>query len=111
MVQLNYSAVSCEGPFDRDTVETCVREVVQAVSRSVAAGKSIHFTFSGIGRLQIKDRKVKMKFYKSFLNTMDGSGRLIDMLSNVSLRRVFHSRFQCEFHQFVILLDYGRREW
>ena len=88
VVQLNYSALSFESPFDRDTVETCVREVVNAVSRSVAAKRNVEFIFSGIGRLQIRDSKVKMRFYKSFLNSMDGSGRLIDMLRDVSVGRL-----------------------
>ncbi len=85
VVQLNFSALSFESPFDRDTVEACVREVLNAVSRSVASRKNVEFNFSGIGRLQIRDSKVKMRFYKEFLNSMDGSGRLIDALKDVSL--------------------------
>lgn len=85
VVPLNYSALSYESPFDRDAVETCVREVVGAVSRSVAAKRNVEFLFSGIGRLLIKNGKVKMRFYKSFLNSMDASGQLIDTLSNVSV--------------------------
>ena len=86
VVQLNYSALSFESPFDRDTVETCVREVVNAVSRSVATKRNVEFMFNGIGRLLIKDSKVKMRFYKTFLNSMDGSGRLIDLLRDVSVQ-------------------------
>ena len=63
-----------------------MREVVGAVSRSVAAKRNVEFMFNGIGRLQIRDSKVKMRFYKSFLNSMDGSGRLMDMLRDVSFR-------------------------
>ncbi|XP_072178987.1 coiled-coil domain-containing protein 81-like isoform X1 [Diadema setosum] len=82
IVQLNFAMLSNESPFDRDTVEGCVREVLQALSRAVQAKRNVEFTFVGIGRLTIRDGKVKMKFYKDFLNMMDGSGHLIDALRN-----------------------------
>ncbi|XP_071497427.1 coiled-coil domain-containing protein 81-like [Diadema antillarum] len=82
IVQLNFAMLSNETPFDRDTVEGCVREVLQALSRAVQAKRNVEFTFVGIGRLTIRDGKVKMKFYKDFLNMMDGSGHLIDALRN-----------------------------
>ena len=83
-MQLNFSALAYESPFDRDIVEACVKEVMQALARSVAAKKNVEFTFAGIGRLQIRDSKVKMKFYKEFINSMDGSGRLVEALKDVS---------------------------
>jgi hypothetical protein len=61
-----------------------VKEVVNAVSRCVNSKNNIEFTFNGIGRLQIRDNKVKMVFYKEFLNSMDGSGKLVDALRDVS---------------------------
>ena len=84
-MQLNFSALAYESPFDRDIVEACVKEVMQALARSVAAKKNVEFTFAGIGRLQIRDSKVKMKFYKEFINSMDGSGRLVEALKDVSM--------------------------
>ena len=84
VVQLNFAALSNETPFNRDTVESCVKEVLQALSRSVQAKRNVEFHFSGIGRLSIRDSKVKMKFYKEFLRSMDGSGSLVHALSNVS---------------------------
>ena len=84
VVQLNFAALSYESPFDRDTVEACVKEVMLALARSVASKKNVEFTFCGIGRLQIRDSKVKMKFYKEFINSMDGSGRLVEALKDVS---------------------------
>ena len=83
VVQLNYSALSFESPFDRDTVESCVKEVLQAMARSVGARRNVEFTFQGIGRLQIRNSKVKMKFYKDFINSMDGSGQLVNALKDV----------------------------
>lgn len=82
VVQLNFAALSNETPFNRDTVESCVKEVLQALSRSVQAKRNVEFHFSGIGRLSIRDSKVKMKFYKEFLRSMDGSGSLVHALSN-----------------------------
>lgn len=84
VVQLNFAALSNETPFNRDTVESCVKEVLQALSRSVQAKRNVEFHFAGIGRLSIRESKVKMKFYKEFLRTMDGSGSLVHALSNVS---------------------------
>ena len=61
-------------PFDRDTVELCVKEVLQAMGRSLAARKNIQFDFGNIGRLVIQDRKVKMRFFKDFIASLDTSG-------------------------------------
>lgn len=81
---MNFSALSFESPFDRDTVEACVKEVLQALARSVGARRNIEFQFHGIGRLQIRNSKVKMRFFKEFINSMDGSGQLINALKDVS---------------------------
>ena len=77
--------MSFESPYDRDVVESCVREILGAVQRAVGAKKNVELTFNGIGRLQIRDSRVKMKFYKEFINHMDGSGKLLDSLQNVSV--------------------------
>lgn len=82
VVQLNFTVLAMETPFDRDTVESCVREVLQALSRAVASQQNVEFLFRGIGVLNIRDSKVKMKFFKDFLNCMDGSGNLVKVLAN-----------------------------
>lgn len=84
VVQLNFSVLSMESPFDRNTVEACVKEILQALSRSLSLKKNVDFVFSGIGRLQIRDSKVKMRFYKEFINSMDGSGKLVESMKDVS---------------------------
>lgn len=89
VVQLNFAAMSFESPYDRDTVENCVREILNAVQRAVGAKKNVELTFSGIGRLSIRDSRVKMKFYKDFINQMDGSGKLLDSMQNVSRSFLF----------------------
>lgn len=83
-MQLNFAALSFDSPFNRDTVEACVKEVLGALARSVGAKKNVEFTFNGIGRLQIRDSKTKMKFYKDFVNSMDGSGKVVDAMKDVS---------------------------
>ncbi|XP_052811861.1 coiled-coil domain-containing protein 81-like isoform X2 [Mya arenaria] len=82
VVQLNYAAMSFESPYDRDTVESCVREILGAVQRAIGAKRNVELSFSGIGKLAIRDSRVKMKFYKDFINQMDGSGKLLDSMQN-----------------------------
>ncbi|KAL7983228.1 hypothetical protein Chor_000104 [Crotalus horridus] len=77
--------MSLDGPFNRDTVEGCVRETLLSFSRSIATKQTVEFTFKGIGVLIIRDNKVKMKFYKDFLHTMDGSGTLLKALTNQTI--------------------------
>lgn len=84
-------------PFNRDTVESCVKEVLQALSRSVQAKRNVEFHFAGIGRLSIRESKVKMKFYKEFIRSMDGSGSLVHALSNVSNDIQLHIYINCMF--------------
>ena len=91
VVQLNFSALSFDSPFDRDTVEACVREVLGALQRSVSVKRNVEFSFTGIGRLQIRDSRVKMKFYKDFINNMDGSGKLVEALQDVSVKTEYLS--------------------
>jgi hypothetical protein len=66
-------------------VESCVREILGAVQRAIGSKRNVELNFSGIGKLSIRDSKVKMKFYKDFINQMDGSGKLLDSMQNVSL--------------------------
>ncbi|XP_067424751.1 coiled-coil domain-containing protein 81 isoform X2 [Emydura macquarii macquarii] len=82
IVQLNFIMLSLEGPFNREIVEGCVKETLLFFSRSIATKQNVEFTFKGIGVLVIRDNKVKMKFYKDFLQAMDGSGNLVKALSN-----------------------------
>jgi hypothetical protein len=72
IIQLNFSVLSAESPYDRDTVERCVKEVLLSLSRSVQSKRNVEFSFTGIGRLAIRDSKVKM----------NGSGTLAEALKN-----------------------------
>ncbi|XP_054555561.1 coiled-coil domain-containing protein 81 [Talpa occidentalis] len=82
VVPLNFVVLSLEGPYNRDTVEGCVKETLLFLSRSISIKQHVEFVFKGIGVLVIKDDKVKMRFFKDFLCTMDGSGALVDVLAN-----------------------------
>ncbi|XP_058041612.1 coiled-coil domain-containing protein 81 [Ahaetulla prasina] len=82
IVQLNFIVLSLDSPFNREMVEGCIRETLLSFSRSIATKQTVEFTFKGIGVLIVRDNKVKMKFYKDFLHTMDGSGTLLKALTN-----------------------------
>lgn len=79
VVQLNYAALSVEstGRFDRDKIETCVRETLGALNRSIAMQRNVELVFCGLGRLQIRGGHVKFKFYKDFVNSLDRSGTVV----------------------------------
>uniref|UniRef100_A0A1I8HD20 HU-CCDC81_euk_2 domain-containing protein n=1 Tax=Macrostomum lignano TaxID=282301 RepID=A0A1I8HD20_9PLAT len=82
VVQLNYAALSVEssGHFDRDKIETCVRETLGALNRSIAMQRNVELVFCGVGRLQIRCGGVKFKFYKDFVNSLDRSGTVVRAL-------------------------------
>ncbi|XP_044143033.1 coiled-coil domain-containing protein 81 [Bufo gargarizans] len=82
IVPLNFIALSFACPYNRDTIEACVRETLGAFSRSIATKQNVEFTFRSIGALIIRDLKVKMKFYKEFVNSMDGTGAVVKSLCN-----------------------------
>uniref|UniRef100_A0A3B4V356 CCDC81 HU domain-containing protein n=1 Tax=Seriola dumerili TaxID=41447 RepID=A0A3B4V356_SERDU len=84
VVQLNFAAVSQEGPFSRDVVEGCIRETLLLLFRALASEQNVFVTFQGIGVLSFKNNKVRMKFNSDFINAMDGTGRLLLAFKNVS---------------------------
>ncbi|XP_060033459.1 coiled-coil domain-containing protein 81-like [Erinaceus europaeus] len=68
--------VAIAGHYSRDTVEGCIKETLQLLSRSICTRKKVEFTFQGIGILTIENDKVKMKFFQDFLSAVDTSGNL-----------------------------------
>lgn len=85
MHSLNYTAVAQETAFTRDDVELCVKHILHVMNRSIQSRRNVEFTFTTIGKLQIRDNKVKMKFFKDFIGNFDQSNRLIAEMQNVSL--------------------------
>ena len=53
-----------------------MKEVLLALSHSLAANKNVEFELVSIGKLYITDKKVQMKFYKDFINSLDSSGEM-----------------------------------
>uniref|UniRef100_A0A8C5LYH1 Coiled-coil domain containing 81 n=1 Tax=Leptobrachium leishanense TaxID=445787 RepID=A0A8C5LYH1_9ANUR len=82
VVPLNYIALSLTSPFARDTIEGCVKETISVFSRSISVKQNVEFNFKSIGALHIRDGKVKMKFFKEFINSLDETGSLVKSLSN-----------------------------
>ena len=82
---LNFAAISQDIGFDRSTVEQCIKEVLLALSRALDENKTVQFTFPAIGKLVIRNSKMKMKFYKDFLQSIDASGAISNALRNVSI--------------------------
>lgn len=70
--------------YDRDTVEICIRDILQALSRLLATGKDIELDFNKVGRLLVREKKVKMKFFKEFIHALVMSGNI----SNPSVSQI-----------------------
>ncbi|XP_073689044.1 coiled-coil domain-containing protein 81-like [Garra rufa] len=80
VVPLNFSALSAEGPHDRDTVEGCVRETLHLLLRSASTPQSVFHVFPGIGVLTFHQSRVKMMFYPDFISALDSTGKLSSAL-------------------------------
>lgn len=79
---LNYSSIANETAFTRDDVEQCIKHILQVMNRSIQSRKNVEFTFNSIGKLQIRDSKVKMKFFKDFIGNFEDSGKIIADMQN-----------------------------
>lgn len=82
IVNLNYAAISVEQNSPRDVVENCVKELLAAFCRAVNNGKNVDLVFPKVGRLTVRGKKCKMKFYKPFIDKIDGSGSLVKSMQN-----------------------------
>ncbi|CAF0878677.1 unnamed protein product [Brachionus calyciflorus] len=79
---LNYAAIANETAFSRDDIELCVKHVLQVFNRSLQSKKNVEFSFNGIGKLIIRNSKVKMKFFKEFVNSVDQTGKAVTEMQN-----------------------------
>lgn len=82
---INYAAIAFETPFTRDAAESCAHEVLRALERAVASGRNVELAFGGVGRLVIRQRRAKFKFYRTFINSLDTSGSVAASLENVKI--------------------------
>lgn len=78
VVALNYTILANYSPFDRDTVEMCVKEILHTFSYVVGVGKSIELPLVSVGKLVVRDGRAKMKFFRDFIQQLDSSGQLED---------------------------------
>lgn len=88
---LNYFHIQTQSTnYTRDQIEQCVKHVLQVFHRSIAAQRNVEFTFSRIGKLQIRESKVKMRFFKDFVQSVDENGgkQLIETMCNVIVKEI-----------------------
>ena len=71
IVPLNFTAISREGSYSRDTIELCIKEVLLAMSRCLFSKKSVQLDFYAVGRLIIKSSIAKMAFFHDFIKKLD----------------------------------------
>ncbi|XP_062390535.1 coiled-coil domain-containing protein 81-like [Sardina pilchardus] len=71
VVPLNFSALSADGPFERDVVERCVRESLMLLASMVAKRPAVLLSFYGIGLLSFRQGHVRMRFDQDFLTALD----------------------------------------
>jgi nucleoid DNA-binding protein len=76
VVAVNYTVISNGSPYDRDTVELSVREILQSLSKALSLGKSVNLDFPKLGRLFFRDKRAHMKFFKEFIRSIDSSGNI-----------------------------------
>ncbi|XP_067298460.1 coiled-coil domain-containing protein 81-like [Pseudorasbora parva] len=84
VVPLNFSALSADGRFDRDSLERCVRETLHRILRASAGPQPVLHTFPRIGRLSFCRSRVKMRFFRAFLSALDTSRKPSPALAELS---------------------------
>jgi len=73
---MNYTAIAIAMGRERDLVEGCIREILQALSRVIAQREAVQFIFYNIGYLVVRDFRARVKFTPNFIKKMDGTGEL-----------------------------------
>ncbi|XP_052829240.1 coiled-coil domain-containing protein 81 [Octopus bimaculoides] len=80
IVSMNYATIAFETNFSRDVAENCVKELLSAFYRAINNEKNVDLIFNKIGRLSVRRKKCKMKFYKQFIELFDKSGSLVQAM-------------------------------
>lgn len=68
---LNYTVLSNEGPYNRDSLQLCIKEILLALSRRLFARKNVYLDFCEVGRVIVKGSKIQVKFFRSFIKQLD----------------------------------------
>lgn len=76
VLPLNYTILSNEGSYDRDSIQLCVKEILLTMSRCLFTQKGVHLDFCEVGRVIVKDSRIHMKFFRSFIKQLDINGEL-----------------------------------
>ncbi|XP_025902333.1 coiled-coil domain-containing protein 81-like isoform X2 [Nothoprocta perdicaria] len=66
--------------FRKRTVEQCMGETMICFSHLLGCEYDVDFVFRDIGVLVIREKRVQMRFYKEFLDTLDQTGTLAEAL-------------------------------
>ncbi|KAM8805029.1 coiled-coil domain-containing protein 81 [Eudromia elegans] len=66
--------------FRKRTVEQCMGETMICFSHLLECEYDVDFVFRDIGVLVIREKRVRMRFYKEFLDTLDQTGTLAEAL-------------------------------
>ncbi|XP_009688757.2 coiled-coil domain-containing protein 81-like [Struthio camelus] len=66
--------------FRKRTVERCMEETLICLSRLLEYACDVDFVFRDIGVLVIREMRVRMRFYREFLETLDQTGTLVEAL-------------------------------
>lgn len=92
VVKMNYTAIAIKMGRERDLVEGCIREILQALSRVISYREPVQFIFYNIGYLVVRDFRARVKFTPGFIKRMDGTGELNRLLESKRGRTSSKSR-------------------
>jgi len=96
LVKMNYTAIAIAMGRERDLVEGCIREILQALSRVISYREPVQFLFYNIGYLVVRDFRARVKFTPGFIKRMDGTGQLSRVLESRARGRTSKTRSKNE---------------
>ncbi|NXW25949.1 CCD81 protein, partial [Circaetus pectoralis] len=73
---LKYAKVAAATCMSRQKVESCIQGTISLLSYCLGKGENIALALRDIGVLLIEGRRVQMKFYYNFLETLSGKENL-----------------------------------
>ncbi|OAF70663.1 Coiled-coil domain-containing protein 81 [Intoshia linei] len=68
---LNLSSLSRDLDIERCVIEDCINETILTLNRTLAQTGKVEFRLKSLGKLIIRDNCPKMKFYKSFVKSIN----------------------------------------
>ncbi|XP_064359988.1 coiled-coil domain-containing protein 81-like [Dromaius novaehollandiae] len=93
MEPLKCARIASDMSVPRQTVEACVEETLREFCRCLKSGQNVAFVLKDVGMLVIQGTNVKMRFYKSLLQRLNGTEqRLAALLGMPEMRDSVLSR-------------------